>query len=64
MMISETSENITIKIKQYTLELLPWLIKKDPLFKVNIVLGIYVAFLELIDMYGLFPLHPNMMKVN
>jgi hypothetical protein len=34
-----------IKIKQYSMELLPWLIKKEPLFKVNIVLGIYVAFL-------------------
>jgi hypothetical protein len=64
VLVSETSQGITIKIKQYSLELLPWLIKKDALFKVNIVLGIYIAFLELIDIYGIFPLHPNMMKVN
>ena len=46
------------------MELLPWLVKKEPLFKVNTVQGIYIALLELIDVYGIFPLHPNMMKVN
>lgn len=62
--IAQNEKYLTVKIKQYADELMPWLIEKDSLFKVTTILKIYIAYLQLIDVYGVFPLELDMMRVN